>query len=98
MSTSPESGSPELGLDLDLHFLPAWAQKPAENKYAKFEGGEESFDRSRRDRRERRGPDRPPRRQDGRGPGPGGGGRPDRGPGRDANRGGRPYDRGRRPE
>lgn len=93
MSTSPESGSPELGLDLDLHFLPAWAQKPAENKYAKFEGGE---DRPERDRGERRGrrPDRPGRRPDGRtgGQGP----RGDRGPARE---GGYPRgDRGRRPE
>src|SRR4029079_5832535 len=73
MSTSPECGSPELGLDLDLHFLPAWAQQPAENKYAKFEGGEERFDRSRSDRGPRRDrrPDRAPRRPDGRPSGPG---------------------------
>jgi hypothetical protein len=100
MSTSPESGSPELGLDLDLHFLPAWAQKPAENKYAKFEGTEEGFERrrgDRGDRRERRG-DRPPRREEGRvGGHPS---RPDRaggGSGRDFGRQ-RPHDRGRRPE
>ncbi|MHC1768984.1 MAG: hypothetical protein AB9869_32660 [Verrucomicrobiia bacterium] len=106
MSTAPESGSPELGLDLDLHFLPAWAQKPAENKYAKYEGVEDRGDRPRGDRRERRF-DRGPRRPEGRGPGgPGapGGPRGDRGPGRE---GGRPrgqdfrsrgQDRGRRPE
>lgn len=87
MSTSPESGSFELGLDLDLHFLPAWAQKPAENKYAKFEGTEESPDRRRGDRRDRR--DHPPRRDGGR---PGGPPRGDRQGGRP-----RPQDR-RRPE
>lgn len=94
MSTSPESGSSELGLDLDLHFLPAWAQKPAENKYAKFEGGEDRFDRSRSDRGDRRERrfDRPARRPDGRSGG-GGGPRGNRG-----DSGGRPQDRGRRPE
>jgi hypothetical protein len=100
MSTSPESGSSELGLDLDLHFLPAWAQKPAENQYAKFEGAEESFDRRRSggDRRERRF-DRPPRRGPGGRPqgGPGQGGRGPGGPDRGAGRP-RPFDRGRRPE
>jgi hypothetical protein len=95
MSTSPESGSPELGLDLDLHFLPAWAQKPAENKYAKFEGGEEPYDRQRGDRRDRRPDNRGPRRPDGRGPGQGL--RGDRGPGREPGRQ-HPTDRGRRPE
>jgi hypothetical protein len=94
MSTSPESGSPELGLDLDLHFLPAWAQQPTENQYAKFEGGQEPFDRRRGDHRERR-PDRGPRRPEGRGPGQGP--RGDRGPGREAGRS-RPLDQGRRPE
>ncbi|MBI4326569.1 MAG: hypothetical protein HY674_15085 [Chloroflexi bacterium] len=53
MSTSPESE-----LDLDLHFLPAWAQQsPDVNRYAKYQGGEETDER-RRDRRERR-PGRP---------------------------------------
>lgn len=96
MSTSPESGSPELGLDLDLHFLPAWAQKPAENQYAKFEGGEERYERERGDRGARRRPDnRLPRRQDSR---PGGGPpRGDRGGPRDSGRP-RPFDRSRRPE
>ena len=97
MSTEEESKKPEseMGLDLDLHFLPAWAQKSANvNQYEKYTGGEG-------DRRERRGGrdfgDRPPRRdgprfggpggQRGRGPGgpggPGGGQRPrgDRGEG-----------------
>ena len=53
MSTSPESD-----LDLDLQFLPAWAQQsPDVNRYAKYQGGEETDER-RRDRRERR-PGRP---------------------------------------
>jgi hypothetical protein len=94
MSTTPESGSREFELDLDLHFLPAWAQKPpTENKYAKYEGGEEG--RGRRgysDRRDVR--DRPPRRDSG-------GDRP-RGDRSAGPRGGRPGgDRGRpqpRPE
>jgi len=66
MSTLSESE-----LDLDLHFLPAWArQSPAENRYAKYEGEPEE-DRTRR-RGERFGGrdqrrDRPPRRE----PGPG---------------------------
>jgi hypothetical protein len=92
MSTSPESGSPELGLDLDLHFLPAWAQKPAENQYAKYEGGDR--ERPRGDRRDRRPDNRGPRRPEGRPPGQGPrgdrGGQPGRG-------GGRPQDFRRRP-
>src|SRR5687768_13303246 len=78
----------ELGLDLDLHFLPAWAQKtPAENQYANFKG-EERADRG-HDRRGGRPPgqggprrdfgDRGPRR-----PGQPGG---QRGPGASQNRG-----------
>jgi hypothetical protein len=66
------STSSEFELDLDLHFLPAWArQSPAENRYAKYEGAPED-DRARRPgerfgwRDQRR--DRPPRRE----PGPGG--------------------------
>lgn len=61
MSTSNQTGSSEI--DLDLHFLPAWAQRSsAENQYAKFEGG---GDRS-ETRGDRRGPrdfrrDGPPR-------------------------------------
>jgi hypothetical protein len=70
MSTSPESE-----LDLDLHFLPAWAQKSPEfNRYAKYEGGEdERSDRpagrsDRRDRRDQRPgrADRPARRDENR--------------------------------
>ena len=64
MSTPNKSGSSEFEIDLDLHFLPAWAQRPpAENKYSRYEGGEEGRgprgDRSAgRDQRH----DRPPRR------------------------------------
>lgn len=69
MSTEPEQNTPpssELGLDLDLHFLPSWAQKPAEeNPYEKYTGQEEVRGRDRRgrpgrDRGRDRG-DRPPR-------------------------------------
>src|SRR6185436_12621193 len=75
----------ELGLDLDLHFLPAWAQKAAtENKYADFKGEErEGFGRDRRGPRPNReggggGPrrewtDRGPRQPGGQRP-PGAGG------------------------
>src|SRR5438045_3536925 len=98
MSTSPESGSSEsLGLDLDLHFLPAWAQKPTENQYAKFEGGQDPSDRrrDRGDRRERR--PGPPRHTEGRPPGQGPRGIRGPGPQRE---GGRPrfHDRGGRPD
>ena len=69
MSTSPESKTPEFELDLDLAFLPAWAQQPAAaNKYEKYTGEEESG-RGRRDR---------PFRSDSRGGGSGGGGGPRR--------------------
>jgi hypothetical protein len=58
-----------LDLDLDLHFLPAWAQPSANvNRYANFEGGSEEREGRRRprdDRRERR-PGQP--RPQGRGP------------------------------
>src|SRR5213593_4579368 len=51
------SNSPETGLDLEdleLQLLPAWAkQSPDTNRYAKYEGGEESGPRG-RDRGERR--------------------------------------------
>jgi hypothetical protein len=84
MSNTPESKSPEMELDLDLHFLPAWAQKaPDTNRFAKYQGNE-SVSEGRGDRRPRRGGpregggrpfgDRPPRRDGG--PGGGGGGRP----------------------
>jgi hypothetical protein len=61
------STSPETDFDLDLHLLPSWAQKPADqNRYANFKGEPESRE-GRGDRR-----DRPPRRHDqgGRGPAP----------------------------
>src|SRR5689334_17815522 len=67
MSTEQETKKPEseLGLDLDLHFLPAWAQKPAAvNEYEKY-SGEDGFE-GRRGRRDDRGRDRDrgPRRMD----------------------------------
>jgi hypothetical protein len=71
----------DAGLDLDLHFLPAWAQQGANAKlYENFTGDEGG------DRRERRGGGGP-RRDFG-----GGGGNRDRGPRRDRPRpeGGRP--------
>ncbi len=69
MSTSSESDSPASELDLDLHFLPAWAQKPStENKYAKFEGEDaRSARRGAGGHTDRRGP-RPPRRDQPSGP------------------------------
>jgi hypothetical protein len=108
MSNNSKSPESELGLDLDLHFLPSWAQKPPEahpfNEYA----GEEGQRREGRDRGPHRGPpgggrdrgprfeqrrDRPPNREGA----PRGPGRPegrDRGPRGD--RGDR-GDRGRGP-
>src|SRR3954453_5221673 len=60
------STSPETDLDLDLLFLPAWAQKPADqNQYAQYAG------RTEREEPGRGRGDRPPRRRDqpgGRGP------------------------------
>jgi hypothetical protein len=83
MSTEQETKKPEseLGLDLDLHFLPAWAQKPpAANQYEKYTG-EEGFE-GRRGRRDDRGRgDRGPRRPDR--PRPPGGGGPSGGPRRE---------------
>jgi hypothetical protein len=94
MSTSPESGSPESELDLDLHFLPAWAQKPpTENTYAKYEGGPSDRPQGRGDRFDRRPPrrDRPPgqREQSKEGRPPPRGDRPS-GPRRDGSRPPRP--------
>lgn len=82
MSTEEESKKPEgeMGLDLDLHFLPAWAQKSAnENKYEQYTGSE-GEGRERRGRRDfggggPRGPRRDGPRPQGRGPGGPGGGR-----------------------
>src|SRR4051812_39454823 len=95
MSTSPESESnkPEFELDMDLHFLPAWAQKaPDTKRYSKYKGDEETSSGRGRSGDRPRGPrrDGPPSRgprPDGRGPGGpgGGGGRPGFGGG-----GGRP--------
>jgi hypothetical protein len=75
----PKKRESEMGLDLDLHFLPAWAQQGANAKlYENFTGDEG-------ERRERRGGGGPRRDF-------GGGGNRDRGPRRDRPRpeGGRP--------
>lgn len=65
MNKSPEGGSREQELDLDLQLLPAWAQRPpAENKYSRYDGDD-------RERPSRRGDARP----DSRGPRRPGGGR-----------------------
>ena len=78
MSADSDNKSPLAELDLDLHFLPSWAQQPADaNRFAKYTGNEESG-----------GGDR--RRGGGRGFGGGGG---DRGPRRDF-RGPRPQGQG----
>ncbi len=107
MSTEEEESKKtesELGLDLDLHFLPSWAQQPSVNQYEKFTG-EEGRDRRGRDRGDRgdRGPRRfdrprpagPPSQQpfgQARGPRPigRGGDRRDEGRGRGPRRGGPP--------
>ena len=88
---------PESELDIDLQFLPAWAQSSsAENKYAKYKGDEGSDDRRRRGDRSqrRRGPD------GGNRSGGGGGRRPQgqgqgQGQGRRDGRGERRFDGGR---
>jgi hypothetical protein len=74
---SPKKPESELGLDLDLHFLPSWAQKGSSaNQYESFTG-EEGQGRERRGGRRDFGGggggnrDRGPRRFDG--PRPGGG-------------------------
>ena len=55
------SNAPETNFDLDLHFLPAWAQEPAANRFADYVGETENRDdRGRSNRPPRRGrPDRP---------------------------------------
>ena len=73
------SMSPEAELNLEQHFLPAWAKESSNvNPYAKFEGRPERADR--RDDRggpRRDGPSRRPSGPPSRGPGgPGGSGRP----------------------
>jgi len=79
MSTEEEESKKtesEMGLDLDLHFLPSWAQQPSVNRYEKFtgqEGRDAGRDRRGRDRGDRG--DRGPRRFDRPRP-PGGGGPP----------------------
>ncbi len=84
-----KKASADTGLDLDLHFLPAWAQQGANAKlYENFTGDEGG------ERRERRGGGGPRRDFGG-----GGGGNRDRGPRRDRPRpeGGRPGFGGGRP-
>ena len=97
MNESPEAGSRETELDLDLQLLPAWAQRPpTENQYSRFEGdsGDRSGRRSdsRSDRFGGRRPGGPPRggpSRDGRPPqGQGQGGRGPRDAARGPNRGG----------
>ena len=71
MSADSDNKSPLAELDLDLHFLPSWAQQPSDaNRYAKYTGNEES---GRGDRRGGRGfgggGDRGPRRDGGGGGG-----------------------------
>src|SRR4051812_49406336 len=79
MSADSDNKSPLAELDLDLHFLPAWAQQPSDaNRYAKYTGNEES---GRGERRGRGfggggGGDRGPRRDGPRGPRPQGQGGP----------------------
>ncbi len=54
------SKSPDTDFDLELHFLPAWAQKaPEQNRYAKYTGDDRPAEDRKRDRR-----DRPPRDRD----------------------------------
>jgi hypothetical protein len=48
------SNSPDTDFDLELHFLPAWAQKaPDQNRYAKYTGDDRPTDDRQRYRRER---------------------------------------------
>jgi hypothetical protein len=66
---------PERDFDLELHFLPAWAQKPsADNRYADYAGGTDRPEGRRSDRR-----DRPPGRRDARPSRDAAGSRPGRG-------------------
>lgn len=60
------SNPSETNIDLDLHFLPAWAQQPpAANQYADFKGVDSERESKFGDRNRRRGDrrDRPPRRE-----------------------------------
>src|SRR5437867_3451478 len=55
------SSSTESEFDLEVHFLPAWAQvSPAANRYARHAGDDERPDRKRDDRHGRRPPRREP--------------------------------------
>lgn len=94
MSADSDNKSPLAELDLDLHFLPAWAQQPTDaNRYAKYTGNEESGRGDRRGGRGFGGGDRGPRRDGG-----GGGGRGPRPQGQGGGGGFRPEgQRGPRP-
>src|SRR5438093_1438708 len=74
------SKSSDQDIDLELHFLPAWAQKPSqETSYGDYRGPAESRggDEGRRERRRDRGPGGPrPQRHPGDRPGPRDGQRP----------------------
>lgn len=98
------STSPEADYNLELHFLPAWAKEsPQTNRYENFQAPPERRGDRRDDRRpggprgERR--DRPPRRDQPFGRGPGGPGGPGGfgGPGRPGGGPGRPGGEGRPP-
>ena len=63
MSAESDNKSPLAELDLDLHFLPSWAQQPADaNRFAKYTGNEESGGGDRRGGRRFDNRDRGPRR------------------------------------
>lgn len=93
--TRDMSKSSDQDFDLELHFLPAWAQKPAqETRYADYGGpSERSRDEGRERRRDRGFGPRPPRRADDRPrhrdarPESAQGGRPPRGDRRDRDQG-----------
>src|SRR5215210_995138 len=100
---------PDQDFDLELHFLPAWAQKPSQaTHYAEYETRGDA--RRGGDRREGRDGPRPPRRRDDRSPNRGGqrppGAADSRGPrpqgggdrrGGDRGKGPRSHDQGQRP-
>jgi hypothetical protein len=71
MSAESDNKSPLAELDLDLHFLPSWAQQPSDaNRYAKYTGNEEAGGGDRRGGRRFDNRDRGPRRDGPRGPRP----------------------------
>jgi len=92
------STTPEPDMDLDLHFLPAWArQSPDLNRYAQYEGGGDDRGRRGRGRPPGEGPrSGPPGTRPARRPGVSGRGG-DRRPGGPGRGGERDRDRGNRP-